>query len=240
MVMGEFWAAMTEGDGNYNLHRFLEAEGAECIPQPIINRLMLSLWEAERAVHKREALEVEGAKSIDFSSVKTRALIKLGKVAIKTHFHLYAKAIGLHDYEIPDMDKLAQLSQEYYTLDCEGGEGHLEVAHLIESVKENISHLVISVKPFGCMPSSAVSDGVQSLVTNRFPEANFLAIETSGEGASHLYSRVQMALFKAKQLAKEEFEALTIPEKIPEKIHNYLYQPHNEKAGTSAQLIASL
>jgi len=41
-------------------------------------------------------------------------------------------------------------------------------------------------------------------------------------------------------LAKEEFEALTLPEKIPEKIHNYLYQPHNEKAGTSAQLIASL
>ena len=240
MVMGEFWAAMTEGDGNYNLHRFLESEGAECIPQPIINRLMLSLWEAERAVLKREALHVEGAKRVDFSSVKTRALIKLGKAAIKTHFHLYAKAIGLHDYEIPDMDKLANLSQEYYTLDCEGGEGHLEVAHLIESVKENISHLVISVKPFGCMPSSAVSDGVQSLVTNRFPEANFLAIETSGEGAANFYSRVQMALFKAKQLAKEEFEALTLPEKIPEKIHNYLYQPHNEKAGTSAQLIASL
>ena len=240
MVMGEFWAAMTEGDGNYNLHRFLESEGAECIPQPIINRLMLSLWEAERAVLKREALHVEGAKRVDFSSVKTRALIKLGKAAIKTHFHLYAKAIGLHDYEIPDMDKLAHLSQEYYTLDCEGGEGHLEVAHLIESVKENISHLVISVKPFGCMPSSAVSDGVQSLVTNRFPEANFLAIETSGEGAANFYSRVQMALFKAKQLAKEEFEALTLPEKIPEKIHNYLYQPHNEKAGTSAQLIASL
>jgi len=240
MVMGEFWAAMTEGDGNYNLHRFLESEGAECIPQPIMNRLMLSLWEAERAVLKKEALQVEGAKKVDFSSVKTRALIKLGKAAIKTHFHLYAKAIGLHDYEIPDMDKLADLSQEYYTLDCEGGEGHLEVAHLIESVKENISHLVISVKPFGCMPSSAVSDGVQSLVTNRFPEANFLAIETSGEGAANFYSRVQMALFKAKQLAKEEFEALTVPEKIPEKIHNYLYQPHNEKAGTSAQLIASL
>ncbi len=169
MVMGEFWAAMTEGDGNYNLHRFLESEGAECIPQPIINRLMLSIWEAERALHKREKLQIEGAKKIDFSSVKTRVLIKTGKAAIKTHFHLYAKAIGLHDYEIPDMDKLAKLSQTYYTLDCEGGEGHLEVAHLIESVKENIAHLVISVKPFGCMPSSSVSDGVQSLVTSRFP-----------------------------------------------------------------------
>ncbi|HIQ27814.1 MAG TPA: hypothetical protein EYH42_04885, partial [Sulfurovum sp.] len=127
-----------------------------------------------------------------------------------------------------------------YTLDCEGGEGHLEVAHLIESVKENLSHLTISVKPFGCMPSSAVSDGVQSLVTSRFPSANFLAIETSGEGAANFYSRVQMALFKAKQSAKEEFESLSVPETIPEKIHNYLYQPHNNKAGSAAKLVASL
>ncbi|WP_309499276.1 hypothetical protein [Sulfurovum sp.] len=240
MVMGEFWAAMTEGDGNYNLHRFLESEGAECIPQPIMNRLMLSIWEAERALHKREQLQVENASKIDFSNVKTKVLIKLGKVAIKTHFGLYAKAIGLHDYEIPNMDKLAALSKDYYTLDCEGGEGHLEVAHLIESVKENISHLVISVKPFGCMPSSAVSDGVQSLVTNRFPAANFLSVETSGEGAANFYSRVQMALFKAKQSAKEEFEQLAIPEDIPDKVHNYLYQPRNNKAGSAAKLIMSL
>jgi len=240
LVMGEFWAAMTEGDGNYNLHRFLEAEGAECIPQPVMNRLMLSIWEAERKLHKKEELAVESDKKIDFSNVKSRLMIKLAKVAVKTHFNLYAKAIGLHDYEIPNMEKLASLSEEYYTLDCEGGEGHLEVAHLIESVKDNLSHLTISVKPFGCMPSSAVSDGVQSLVTSRFPSANFLAIETSGEGAANFYSRVQMALFKAKQSAKEEFEALHVPSKIPEKVHNYLYQPHNDKAGSAAKLLASL
>ncbi len=240
LVMGEFWAAMTEGDGNYNLHRFLEAEGAECIPQPILNRLMLSIWEAERKLHKKEDLAVETDKKIDFSNTKSRLMIKLAKTAVKTHFSIYAKAIGLHDYEIPNMEKLAILSEQYYTLDCEGGEGHLEVAHLIESVKDNLSHLTISVKPFGCMPSSAVSDGVQSLVTNRFPSANFLAIETSGEGAANFYSRVQMALFKAKQSAKEEFEALEIPEHIPEKVHNYLYQPHNDKAGSAAKLVASL
>ncbi|CAA6817962.1 MAG: Activator of (R)-2-hydroxyglutaryl-CoA dehydratase [uncultured Sulfurovum sp.] len=240
LVMGEFWAAMTEGDGNYNLHRFLESEGAECIPQPVMNRLMLSIWEAERKLLKKETLEVETDKKVDFSTVKSRVLIKLAKVAVKTHFGIYAKAIGLHDYEIPNMEKLAALSEEYYTLDCEGGEGHLEVAHLIESVKDNLSHLTISVKPFGCMPSSAVSDGVQSLVTNRFPSANFLSVETSGEGAANFYSRVQMALFKAKQSAKEEFEALTIPEEIPQKVHNYLYQPHNAKAGSAAKLVESL
>ena len=267
MVMGEFWAAMTEGDGNYNLHKFLEAEGAECIPQPIVNRLMLSIWEAEQALKSREQLEVKNSKKVDFSNAKTRILIKAGKAAIKTHFALYAKAIGLHDYEIPDMDELAKLAKEYYTLECSGGEGHLEVAHLIESVKHNLSHLVISIKPFGCMPSSAVSDGVQSLVTSRYPQANFLSIETSGEGAANFYSRVQMALFKAKQSAKEEFERGLHPKGISkgtsndllqsnddksfesfagltpyqiEKLNNYLYQPKSEKAGTAAQLIFSL
>jgi len=240
MVMGEFWAAMTEGDGNYNLYRFLEAEGAECIPQPILNRLLLSLWEAEQALVKNEGLAAQTAKRIDFSSAKTRLLIRAGKAAVKTHFALYAKAVGLHDYEIPDMERLAALAKEYYTLDCSGGEGHLEVAHLIESVKHNLAHLVISIKPFGCMPSSAVSDGIQSLVTARYPQANFLSIETSGEGAANFYSRVQMALFKAKQAAKEEYEALEIPETTPEKLNNYLYQPKNEKAGTAAQLIHSL
>ena len=240
MVMGEFWAAMTEGDGNYNLHRFLEAEGAECIPQPIVNRLMLSIWEAEQDLNKAEILASDSSRSIDFSHMKTRLLIRAGKAAVKTHFALYAKAIGLHDYEIPNMEKLAEIGEQYYTLDCDGGEGHLEVAHLIESVKENLSHLTISVKPFGCMPSSAVSDGIQSLVTSHYPEANFLSIETSGEGAANFYSRVQMALFKAKQSAKEEFEALEKPKHIPEKLNNYLYQPKNEKAGTAAQLIYSI
>lgn len=90
------------------------------------------------------------------------------------------------------------------------------------------------------MPSSAVSDGIQTLVTSRFPEANFLSVETSGEGAANFYSRVQMALFKAKQLAKEEFEEMEIPEQIPEKLNNYLYQPNNKRTGTTAQLLESL
>jgi predicted nucleotide-binding protein (sugar kinase/HSP70/actin superfamily) len=240
LIMGEFWAAMTEGDGNYNLHRFLESEGAECTPQPIINRLMLTFWEAEYKLKKSETLAVENAKKIDFSNAKSRLLIKMAKIAVKIHFGIYAKAIGLYNYEIPNMKKLATLGEQYYTLDCEGGEGHLEVAHLIESVKDNLSHLTISIKPFGCMPSSAVSDGVQSLVTSHYPSANFLSIETSGEGATNFYSRVQMALFKAKQLAIEEYEALGTPQKIPQKVHNYLYQPRNNKAGTAAQLLASL
>ncbi len=240
MVMGEFWAALTEGDGNYNLHRFLEMEGAECIPQPIISHLMLSIWEAEYIQSSIQDLPSEHAGFIDLSSTKTKLLLKSAKHAVTFHFGLYARAIGLYGFSIPDIDKLASYSSAYYTLECDGGEGHLEVARLIESVKENLAHLVISVKPFGCMPSSGISDGIQSLVTSHFPQANFLTVETSGEGAANFYSRVQMALFKAKQSAKEEFEAHPQPRKIPAGINSYLFQPNNQKTGTAAKLLYSI
>ncbi|MCC7018033.1 MAG: hypothetical protein IT564_12635, partial [Rhodospirillales bacterium] len=57
------------------------------------------------------------------------------------------------------------------------------------------------------MPSSGVSDGVQSAVTERYPDAIFCAVETSGDGAVNFYSRVQMFLFKARQRAQDELAA---------------------------------
>jgi len=202
MIMGEFWAAMTEGDGNYGLHRFLESEGAEVIPQLLINRFLLSIWEAKYDLDKHAPLPDASRPRIDFAHAKKRFMIHMAKIALKSYFTLYAKAVGLRNYTLPDMDKLYELARDYYPVDSDGGEGHLEVAHLIEAVEENLAELVISVKPFGCMPSSAVSDGIQSLITARYPNANFLAVETSGEGAANFHSRVQMALFKAKEAVK--------------------------------------
>ena len=46
---------------------------------------------------------------------------------------------------------------------------------------------------------------MQSLITERYPDAIFLPIETTGDGAVNVYSRIQMALFKAKQVAQKEF-----------------------------------
>ena len=66
-------------------------------------------------------------------------------------------------------------------------------------------HMVLALKPFGCMPSSQ-SDGVQSAVINKFKDMIFLPIETSGEGEVNAHSRVQMALGEAKAKAKAEFE----------------------------------
>jgi len=241
MITGEFWATLTEGDGNYNLHKFLEAEGAECIPQPLVNRLLLSIWEAEYERSSRENLVGDSTQKWDFSNLRSKILIKAAKASVVTMFGLYAKAIGLTNYHLADMDRLAKLGGEYYPIDSNGGEGHLEVAHLIESFEDNLSHLILSIKPFGCMPSSAVSDGIQSLVQSRYPDVNFLSLETSGEGAANFYSRVQMVLYKAKKLAQEEFEDLTISQNIDlDKVNNFRYNPPSTKAGTASSIVDSL
>ena len=238
IVMGEFWAAMTESDGNYHIHRFLEAEGAEVLNQPLINRILLNVWEAEYLRSVKEAVETKGA--LDFSLAKSKFMIFLAKHGIHAQFNLYAKAIGLNGYKLPNMEYLQKLSEQYYPLDSNGGEGHLEVAHLIESVQDRVAHLVISVKPFGCMPSSGVSDGIQSLITAKYPNANFLSVETSGEGGANFYSRIQMALFKAKEQAKEEFLEFKDVANVPSKVHSYKYAPKSRYIGTACRLLDSI
>ena len=34
-ITGEFWAQTTEGDGKFNMFRFLEREGAQVLVEPI-------------------------------------------------------------------------------------------------------------------------------------------------------------------------------------------------------------
>src|SRR5436305_12330462 len=84
-------------------------------------------------------------------------------------------------------------------------EGYMKVGKNLYETLNNRCHMVLALKPFGCMPSTQ-SDGVQSRVINKFKDMVFLPIETSGEGEVNAHSRVQMALGEAKAKAKGEFE----------------------------------
>ncbi|MCP3688520.1 MAG: 2-hydroxyglutaryl-CoA dehydratase [Gammaproteobacteria bacterium] len=246
-VIGEFWAMTTEGDGNYHLQRFLEQEGAEVDSQPITNWTLYMIWSA--MFDSRKQFQLKNSMAEKILLAKKMALLKLVEQLMSRWFYRYARAAGLQHYHLAGMQQLADDSHDFYTTELRGGEGHMEVGKLIQSVKYNKSHLVISVKPFGCMPSSGVSDGVQSLVMSKFPEANFLPIETSGDGAVNIYSRIQMALFKAKTRAQKEIEQLC--EKDGKKNSNFnervslrkkldrstLYPRHAGYAGTLANII---
>jgi len=116
-------------------------------------------------------------------------------------------ALGGSLHHLIDQYELQRLGHPYYNTNSGGGEGHLEVAKNIYYSSKNLAHMVLSLKPFGCMPS-AQSDGAQAAVVEQYKDMIFLPIETSGEGEVNAHSRVQMALGSARVKAKEEFKSV--------------------------------
>ncbi len=113
-------------------------------------------------------------------------------------------ALGDMPHALANQYELQREGHPYYNSRAGGGEGHLEVAKNIYYSNKDLAHMVLSVKPFGCMPSTQ-SDGAQAAVVSQYKDMIYLPIETSGEGAVNAHSRVQMALGEAKFKAKAEF-----------------------------------
>ena len=251
-IIGEFWAMTTEGDGNYRLQRFLEQEGAEVDIQLIAGWILYNVWQARVDTRNRMRLkhaDTEARKGLKTTEVtKKFVTLWIAEKAIRLTFKLFGGLLGLKNYKLPDMEENARVAAEHYNTELRGGEGHMEVGKLIQVVTHKKAHMVVSVKPFGCMPSSGVSDGVQSIITERYPEAIFLPIETTGDGAVNVYSRIQMMLFKAKRAAEKEYEDLLAEKKLTvDKVKGKItksqklkvsthYSPH-VVAGTAANLL---
>jgi predicted nucleotide-binding protein (sugar kinase/HSP70/actin superfamily) len=211
-IIGEFWAMTTEGDGNYQLQRFLESEGAEDDIQLVTAWILYTVWEVRRDTWVRKELKAQDggkyglAGQGTFGTLRLWFLMILADKAVRMLFHTFAYSGGLYGYKLADMDALAEISDQYYSNDLRGGEGHMEVGKLIMNVVHQKAHMTLSVKPFGCMPSAGVSDGVQTAIAEKLPGTIFCPVETSGDGRVNFYSRVQMFLFKAKQAAVAELE----------------------------------
>jgi predicted nucleotide-binding protein (sugar kinase/HSP70/actin superfamily) len=251
-IIGEFWAMTTEGDGNYGLQKFLEAEGAECDIQPVTAWILFMIWEQTWDTQQRMVLRGEDKSRKGLVGVNVRKkllMLWIAKHAVKGIFKTFGALMGLHDVHLADMDTVAEAAAPFYNNHLRGGEGHMEVGKLILNVAKKKATMTLSVKPFGCMPSAGVSDGVQSIITEKYPEAIYCPIETNGDGAVNVYSRVQMMLFKARLAAKEEYKK-TLEEyrTTPEEIRAYLkkklwrgsslfYPKHGSVASTAANLV---
>jgi predicted nucleotide-binding protein (sugar kinase/HSP70/actin superfamily) len=256
-VTGEFWAQTTEGDGNFRMFSFLEREGAQVMVEPIGTWIMYMLWLAKAQKIHRKELDYPAPKRRDVRGWLMRELKFRGKIAgfsFGDWFwnHQYRRVIGHLGgiaHPLVNLDELAAHAAPYYNVFARGGEGHMEVAKNIYYTVNKKAHMVLSLKPFGCMPSSQ-SDGVQSAVMNHFKDMIFLPIETSGEGEINAHSRVQMALGEAKAKARLEFQqALESTGKSLDAIRRYVdahpvlrrpfyHVPHRHgMTGTAAQFV---
>jgi predicted nucleotide-binding protein (sugar kinase/HSP70/actin superfamily) len=214
-ITGEFWAQTTEGDGNFNMFRFLEREGAQVLVEPIGTWITYMIHQVVQKYRDSKGLE-EGAVlppawrldkriRIELAYRKKLAKLKLAEAIFRREYHRIVDALGGLAHKLVDQYELQRLGHPYYNSRTGGGEGHLEVAKNIYYSNRDLAHMVLSLKPFGCMPSTQ-SDGAQAAVISHFRDMIYLPIETSGEGEINAHSRVQMALGEAKAKAKLEFQ----------------------------------
>ncbi len=258
-IIGEFWAQTTEGGGNYQMFRFLEQEGAHVQPEAIGTWIAYLLAHARMQTYPRRGLDAQCIEPPrrnlrqrfynEMNFQKKRALLVTGERLYAGLYHKVIRLLGDTAHRLVSQEKLAQLANPYYKALARGGEGYLEVGKNIYYHTNHLAHMVLSLKPFGCLPSSQ-SDGVQSAVINKFRDMTYLPIETSGEGEVYAYSRVQMALGEAKVKAKTEFQETLVKtgrkiEDIREFVstHSELSRPlypvphHEGVAGVAANFI---
>jgi predicted nucleotide-binding protein (sugar kinase/HSP70/actin superfamily) len=214
-ITGEFWAQTTEGDGNFNMFNFLEREGAQVIVEPIGTWITYMIHQVIQRYKDQKGLE-EGAvlppvwrldkrAKIEWSFRNKVAKLKLAEAIFKREYQRIIDAMGGLAHHLVDQYELQRLGHPFYNSRAGGGEGHLEVAKNIYYSNKDLAHMVLSVKPFGCMPSTQ-SDGAQAAVVSAYKDMIYLPVETSGEGEINAHSRVQMALGEAKNKAKVEFQ----------------------------------
>jgi predicted nucleotide-binding protein (sugar kinase/HSP70/actin superfamily) len=207
-ITGEFWAQTTEGDGNFNMFRFLEREGAQVLVEPIATWVAYLLYQAKyNAARRKDVQQYTTRKKWDAEVAYRKKVLglRIGEVMWQHFYHRMNRKLGGITHELAPQPELDRLASPFYNRYARGGEGHLEVGKNVYYTIHKLAHMVLALKPFGCMPSTQ-SDGAQSAVINRYKDMIFLPIETSGEGEVNAHSRVQMALGEAKAKARLEFE----------------------------------
>ena len=258
-IVGEFFSHISEGDANYRMFSFLEKEGAEVGVDTVTNLVLYWLHKAKLGQIRRIGLEPPNPNprfwqfrkhlGNQFSFLKKPLLFSVADRLYSRQYHRVGKKMGGISHGLVKQRIFSGLAAPYYDPLTRGGEGHLEVAKSIYYTRNRLCHMVLSLKPFGCMPSTQ-SDGVMAAVTSQHDDLLFVSVETSGDGEINALSRVQMALTDARRRAKEEFQkALDLTGKRLDDIRDFvatrpeLQQPsytfprHREMAGVAANFV---
>jgi len=241
-ITGEFWAQTTEGDGSYKLQSWLESEGAEVVTEPVGTWIDYILWSG--LTRARDGLGIRRGTR------KRLLTLWVALCLYKSFYNFYRAALTFRTDPLVSQEQLARYAGDYYNVRIGGGEGHMEVGKHISAVVDKKAHMVTSIKPFGCMPSTQ-SDGVQSKVVSDLRDSVFIPIETSGDGEVNVKSRVQMKLYEAKLKAREEVRRVLDEHKVTmEDVQAYVRShpklrrpmqalPH-QHTGTAANFVARI
>ena len=239
-ITGEFYLQTVEGDPNYNIHRWLEAEGAEVYPAGI------TVW-------MDYLLRLGLQRFEDYARIEKGARLKLGlgravQAIYRGVFNRLRRAMGDLAHELPYQLELRRLAAPYFNHRLDGGEGDMLIGKAIWAHTKKKAHMICELSPYSCMPNT-MSIGAMSGVIGKYPDLLYAPLEIKGDAEVHALSRCQMILTEAKKRAQREFdEALARSGMTLDAVRTYLdahpamkrgdYKiPHMGCAGAGANLI---
>jgi predicted nucleotide-binding protein (sugar kinase/HSP70/actin superfamily) len=242
-ITGEFYLQTVEGDPNYNIHRWLEAEGAEVYPTPI-------------AVWLDYLFRVRAQQLEEYIGIDSRARPKLAGIRVLQRFFGWTynrlrAALANIPHEMPDQYELRRLAAPHFHHRLSGGEGDMLVGKALWAHLHKKAHMICELSPYACMPNT-MSVGAMAGVLGTHPDLLYAPLEIKGDAEVHALSRCQMILAEAKQRAGTEFDqalsraalaldALRARRDAHQHMRKATYRvPHMGHVGTAANLVAHL
>ena len=196
-ITGEFYLQTVEGEPNYNIHRWLEGEGAEVYPAAI------TIW--LDYLMRLAGQEFEDHIGIDRHARLKLAAIRSGQALLRWTHSRMRRALDNVPRELPDQYELRRLAAPYYHSRLNGGEGDMLVGKALWAYHQKKAHMTCELSPYSCMPNT-MSIGAMGAVVGKYPDLLYAPLEIKGDAEVHALSRCQMILTEAKKRAQREFE----------------------------------
>ena len=242
-ITGEFYLQTVEGDPNYNIHHWLESEGAEVYPAAI------TIW-------FDYLMRLAGQNFEDHIGIERYSRLKLGSLhtaqwLLRWTYMRMRRATGMVPHELPDQRELRELAAPYFNSRLDGGEGDMLIGKALWAYHKKKAHMICELSPYSCMPNT-MSVGAMATVVGRYPDLLYAPLEIKGDAEVHALSRCQMILTEAKKRAQREYEEVlertgfteaSLLEAIaarPELKRATYRIPHYGVAGTAANLVLHL
>ncbi|HVL72575.1 MAG TPA: hypothetical protein VM434_11930 [Beijerinckiaceae bacterium] len=242
-ITGEFYLQTVEGDPNYNIHRWLESEGAEVYPASV------SIW-LDYLIRFFVQTQEDYVGVDRYARAKIAAAHGLHK-ALRWTYNRMRAALGDIPHEMPDQYEMRRLAAPYFHHRLSGGEGDMLAGKALWSHLNKKSHMICELSPYSCMPNT-MSIGAMAAVTGKHPDLLYAPLEIKGDAEVHALSRCQMILTEAKKRAQREFEetvartgltAEAARERLarsPKMTQASYRVPHAGVAGTAANVLLHL
>jgi predicted nucleotide-binding protein (sugar kinase/HSP70/actin superfamily) len=240
-ITGEFYLQTVEGDPNYNIHRWLEAEGAEVYPAAI------TIW--FDYLMRLAAQDFEDRIGIDRGAHLKSGAIRGAQGLLRWTYARMRRALGGVPRELPVQAELRSLAKPYYHSRLNGGEGDMLIGKALWAYHKKKAHMICELSPYSCMPNT-MSIGAMSGVLGKYPDLLYSPLEIKGDAEVHALSRCQMILTEAKKRAQREYEEVLekinltreqLESRVEKHIRKATYKvPHYGVAGTAANFALHL